>query len=42
MQREQIERAWFVRIAFVMMLACLSVGAVPVIHSALFPVAKTR
>jgi hypothetical protein len=42
MEQEQIERAWFVRIVAVVMLACVSVGAVPVIYNTLFPVAKTR
>ena len=42
MQQEQVERAWFVRIAAVIMLVCISVGAIPVLKSTIFPVEKTR
>lgn len=38
---ETTERVWFVRIVTVVMLACISVGAVPIVKNMIYP-AQTR
>jgi hypothetical protein len=42
MDREQIERVWFVRIVMVCMVGLIAVGAVPLLQHTFFPAAKTR
>ena len=41
-QQEAIERMWFRRVVIVLMVGMISVGAVPVVKNALFPVQKTN
>ncbi len=42
MQREALERLWFVRGVTVLMVLAISVGAVPVMKNFMFPVEKIR
>jgi hypothetical protein len=42
MDREQIERRWFVRFVTVLMVAAIMVGAAPVAKSIIFPAEKSR
>ena len=42
MNREQVERQWFLRAVMVLMVAALTVGAVPIIKNTFFPVEKSR
>jgi hypothetical protein len=41
-EKEQVERIWFLRVATVLMIGMIAVGAVPIIKNALFPVEKTN
>ena len=41
MNREQVERKWFRRIASVLMLAALTFGAVPIVKNTFFPAEKS-
>ena len=42
LDREAVERSWFLRIATVLMVATISVGALPLIKNALFPVERAN
>jgi hypothetical protein len=41
-QKEAIERMWFRRVVTVLMVGMISIGAVPIMKNALFPVQKTN
>jgi hypothetical protein len=41
-RQEAIERVWFRRVVIVLMVGMISVGAVPVLKNAMFPVQKTN
>ena len=42
LEREQVERNWFIRVAAVLMVVTIAVGALPLLKSALFPVERVR
>jgi hypothetical protein len=41
-QQEAVERMWFRRVVIVLMVGMISVGAVPIVKNAMFPVQKTN
>jgi hypothetical protein len=41
-EREIIERQWFRRLATILMIGMICVGAVPLVKNALFPVQRTN
>ena len=41
-RKEAIERIWFRRVVTVLMVGMISVGAVPILKNAMFPVQKTN
>ena len=40
--QDEVERVWFRRVATVLMLGMICVGALPMLQATLFPVAKTN
>jgi hypothetical protein len=42
LEREVVERNWFIRVAAVLMVAMISVGAIPLLKNTLFPVERIR
>ena len=42
LEREQVERNWFIRVAAVLMVGMIAVGALPLLKNALFPVERVR
>ena len=42
LEREQVERNWFIRVAAVLMVGMIAVGASPLLKNALFPVERVR
>jgi hypothetical protein len=42
LEREQVERNWFKRVAAVLMVGMIAVGALPLLKNALFPVERVR
>ena len=40
--REEVERNWFIRVAAVLMVGMIAVGALPLLKSSLFPVERVR
>lgn len=41
-EREVVERQWFRRLATVLMIGMISVGALPLLKNAVFPTQKIR
>jgi hypothetical protein len=42
LEREQVERNWFIRFAAVLMVGMIAVGALPLLKNTLFPVERIR
>ena len=40
--QEEVERVWFRRVATILMVGMICVGALPMLHATLFPTAKTN
>jgi hypothetical protein len=42
LEREEVERNWFIRVAAVLMVGMIAVGALPLLKNTLFPVERVR
>jgi hypothetical protein len=39
---DEVERVWFRRVATVLMVGMICIGALPMLHATLFPVVRTN